>query len=320
MPNRIGRFALATGEMSVTDAVAAAREAEALGYEAAYAGEAGLEADAFVVSAAVLDATSTIRVGPGIANVVDRHPVALARAASSLGRLAPGRAFLGLGRGAPEHARALGVEPATTGALEDALRICRAVLDGEPVDHPGRRWRARLGPAPARARPASPVPLHLAAVGPNTLRLAGALADTALLNYASGPEYVAWAVARVREGAERAGRDPAEVDIAGYVLLARTDQEDSARQLEAVGRVVAAVHAIPGEGELLAAPSGGSPPTLSDLALARFAAVGDGDACRARLDEYRAAGLRSIVLLPRGMRALHGQGGVQGGGPPQAGA
>ena len=69
---------------------------------------------------------------------------------------------------------------------------------------------------------------------------------------------------------------------------------------------VGAVHAIPGEGELLAAPSGGSPAALTDAALARFAAVGDGDACRARLDEYRAAGLRSIVLLPRAMRALHG--------------
>ena len=182
----------------------------------------------------------------------------------------------------------------------------RPLLSGGGVDHPGRRWRARLAPAPARARADAPVPLHLAAVGPRTLRLAGALADTALLNYASGPEYVAWAVALVREGAERAGRDPAAVDVAGYVLLARTDQEDSARQLQAARRTVGAVHAIPGEGELLAAPSGGSPAALTDAALARFAAVGDGDACRARLDEYRAAGLRSIVLLPRAMRALHG--------------
>jgi 5,10-methylenetetrahydromethanopterin reductase len=305
-PGPRGRFAVATGEMSLADAVAAVREAERLGYEAALAGEAGLEADAFVVSAAALAATSTIRAGPGIANVVDRHPVALARAAATLDRLAPGRALLGLGRGDPEHARALGVEPATTAALEDALRICRALLEGGGVDHPGRRWRARLGAAPSRSRAGAPVPLHLAAVGPATLRLAGALADAALLNYASGPEYVAWAVARVREGAERAGRDPEEVDVAGYVLVARTDQEDSERQLEAVRRTVAAVHAIPGEGELLAGPSGGSPSSWTAATLARFAAVGDGAACRARLDEYRAAGLRSVVLMPRAMRALHG--------------
>ena len=309
MASRIGRFAVATGEMSLADAVAAVREAETLGYEAAYAGEAGLEADAFVVSAAALTATSTIHAGPGIANVVDRHPVALARAAASLDRLAPGRALLGLGRGDPAHARALGVAPATTSALEDALRICRALLDGGDVDHAGRRWQARLGPAPAHARAGSRVPLHLAAVGPETLRLAGALADTALLNYGSGPEYVIWAVALVREGAERAGRDPEEVDVAGYVLVARTDQEDSPRQVEAVRRTVAAVHALPGEGELLAAPSGGSPSTWTDAELARFAAIGDGEACRARLEEYRAAGLRSIVLMPRAMRALHNPGG-----------
>lgn len=304
-----GRFALATGEMSLADAVEAIREAEGLGYEAAYAGESGLEADAFVVSAAALAATSTIRVGPGIANVLDRHPAAIARAAASLDRLAPGRALLGLGRGDPGHARALGVEPATTEALEDALRICRPLLEGRAVDHQGRRWRAQLGPAPARARACAPVPLHLAAVGPRTLRLAGALADTALLNYGSGPEYVAWAVALVREGAERAGRDPDQVDVAGYVLVARTDQEDADAQLEMVRRTVAGVHAIPGEGGLLAAPSGGSPSTLTAAALARFAAVGDEAACRARLDEYRAAGLRCTVLMPRAMRALHGRGG-----------
>jgi 5,10-methylenetetrahydromethanopterin reductase len=302
-----GRFAVATGEMSLADAVGAIREAEALGYEAALAGEADLEADAFVLSAAALAVTSTIRVGPGIANVVDRHPVALARAAATLDRLAPGRTLLGIGRGAAGHALALGLDPPTTDALEDALRICRGLLAGDAVDHRGRRWRARLGPAPCRARASTAVPLHLAAVGPRTLRLAGALADTALLNYAAGPEYVAWAVRHVREGAERAGRDPDLVDVAGYVLVACTDGEDGARQVEAVRRTVAAIHAIPGEGDLLAAPSGGTPAVWTVDALARFAAVGDAAACRARLEEYRAAGLRCIVLMPRAMRSLHRQ-------------
>jgi 5,10-methylenetetrahydromethanopterin reductase len=313
MADRIGRFAVATGEMSVADVVAAAREAEALGYEAAYVGEAVLEADAFVASAAALSATSTIRIGPGVANVVERHPVALARGAATLDRLASGRTLLGLGRGDVSRARVLGLAPASAGALEDAVRICRGVLDGRAVDHDGSRWDAHLGPAPARARAGSPVPIHLAAVGPHSLRLAGALADTALLNYGTGPEYVAWAVALVREGAERAGRDPAEVDVAGYVLLARTDQEDSARQVEAVRLTVAGLHALPGQGDLLAAPSGGRPAEYSGAALARFAAIGDGDACRARLDDYRAAGLRSIVLLPRAMRALHHQDGREEG-------
>jgi 5,10-methylenetetrahydromethanopterin reductase len=295
---------VATGRMRLADAVAAVREAEALGYEAALAGEADLEADAFVVSAAALAATSVILAGPGIANVVDRHPAALARAAATLDRLARGRALLGIGRGAAEHARALGVPPPTTDALEDALRICRPLLAGEAVDHRGRRWRATLAPPPARSRAASAVPLLLAAVGPRTLRLAGRLADTALLNYGTGPEYVAWAVRQVREGAERAGRDPDLVDIMGFVLVACLDQEDGARQLEAVRRTVAAVHAIPGEGTLLAGPSGGSPASWTAGALARFAAVGDTATCRSRLQDYRAAGLRCIVLMPRAMRAL----------------
>src|SRR5205807_1589162 len=86
-------------------------------------------------------------------------------------------------------------------ALEDAARICAALLRGSRADHDGRRWSAHIGPFPARSAPFGYVPLAVAAVGPRNLRLAGAVADIALLNYCAPPEYVAWAVERVREGA-----------------------------------------------------------------------------------------------------------------------
>src|SRR5437867_4513324 len=157
------RFALATGALALDAVVEAAREAERLGYEAVLVGEAGLEADAFVTAAAVLQATRRVRSGPGIASVVDRRPVALARGAATLDRLAPGRALLGVGRG--------DVPPGERGPsqaeLSERVGIARTLLRGE-------RWSDQLGPPPERARAQHPVPVLLAAVGPRTLQLAGA--------------------------------------------------------------------------------------------------------------------------------------------------
>ena len=300
------RFALATGGLSLDAVVAAVRDAELRGYEAALVGEVGLEADAFVTAAAALGATAQIRCGPGVVGVHDRHPVALARAAATLDRLAPGRALLGLGRGDRAHVEdALGLawQPSQA-ALSDAVHITRALLRGETVRHRGERWSAAIGPASARAAALGAVPVLLAAVGPRTLRLAGAAADGVLLNYGAPPEYVPWALGEVRAGAEQAGRDPAGVDVYGYLFAVCTDSADAPRRLDALRRRLAELHADPGQGRWLAAQIG-SPHRWDDQALRRFAVVGTRDECLRRIEEYRQAGVRCPVLMPSAMRDLH---------------
>jgi 5,10-methylenetetrahydromethanopterin reductase len=301
------RFALATGGLSLDAVVAAARDAESAGYEAVLVGESGLEVDAFVACAAVLRETSSLRCGPGVASVQDRHPVALARAAATLDRLAPERALLGLGRGSRTYVeQALGLRwVGSQSALEDSLRICRQLLSGRAARWEGPRWTARIGPAPERSRAVGPVPLLLAAVGPRTLRLAGALADGVLLNYGAPPEYVRWAVAQLREGALEAGRDPEAVDVYGYLFVACSDgAADFAHRLDTLRAQLAELHAEPGQGHWLAAQVG-APPQWDDAALRRFAVVGTREECLARIEEYRAAGVRCPVLMPSAMRALH---------------
>jgi 5,10-methylenetetrahydromethanopterin reductase len=284
------RFALATGGLSLEAVVEAARDAERLGYEAVLVGESRLEVDAFVTAAAVLLATGRVRCGPGIANVFDRHPVALARAAATLDRLAPGRALLGLGRGSRDDVEALGLgwEPSQA-AVEDALRICR---------HRGARWSASVGPAPSHARAAHPVPLLLAAVGERTLRLAGAVADGVLLNYGAPIEYVEWAVGEVGAAAREVGLG--DVDVFGYLFVVCTDTPNAERRLASLRRQLTELHAEPGQGTWLR-----TPPRWDDEALRRYAVVGTREECLRRIEEYRAAGLRCPVLMPSAMRALH---------------
>jgi alkanesulfonate monooxygenase SsuD/methylene tetrahydromethanopterin reductase-like flavin-dependent oxidoreductase (luciferase family) len=50
----------------------------------------------------------------------------------------------------------------------------------------------------------------------------------------------------------------------------------------------------------------GAPARWDDEALRRFAVVGTREECERRIAEYREAGVRCVVLMPSGMRALHG--------------
>ncbi len=282
--------------MPLDAVVEAARRAEGLGYEAVLVGEARLEADAFVTAAAVLGATQRVRCGPGIANAYDRHPVALARAAAALDRVAPGRALLGVGRSEPAYVEGVLGAPWRPSPLEDTVVIACELLAGRAVDHRGRRWSARIEAAPERSAAAGRVPVLLAAVGERALRLAGAAADGVLLNYGASLEYVRWAAGVVRGAAAAAGRDPDEVDVYGYLLVACEGSD----RLESVRRTLTELSA-----ERVQALALGLPPRLDDADLRRHAVVGTRDECLARVEEYRNAGVRCPVLMPSAMRALH---------------
>jgi len=301
-----GRFALACGSLPSERVIEAAVEAEQRGYETVWLGESGLEPDAFVLATAVLGATRRVRAGPGIASAADRHPVALARGAATLDQLFPGRVVLGIGRGDAEAtAAATGLTTREAGpALEDAVRICRPLLRGDRVDHDGRHWSAHVGPAPRRTVPSRPIPLAMAAVGPRTLRLAGELADCVLLNYGAPPEYVPWALERIAEGALASGRDPGAVEVHGFLLLARTDLDDGGEALLEVSSTLAGLFSVAAQSAALAAPAGGLPERWDEAACRRFAVVGTKDECLTRIEEYRSAGLRCVILLPSAMRNL----------------
>jgi len=69
----------------------------------------------------------------------------------------------------------------------------------------------------------------LAALGPQMLRLAGEIADGALLNWAT-PERIAVSRELVDAGAARAGRDPGSVPLTMYIRVCIDDDVAAARQ------------------------------------------------------------------------------------------
>ena len=71
--------------------------------------------------------------------------------------------------------------------------------------------------------------MYLAALGPQMLRLAGEIADGALLNWAT-PERIAVSRERIDAGAARAGREPGAVPMTMYIRVCIDDDLAAARQ------------------------------------------------------------------------------------------
>jgi alkanesulfonate monooxygenase SsuD/methylene tetrahydromethanopterin reductase-like flavin-dependent oxidoreductase (luciferase family) len=196
--------------------LASVRAAEKSGYARAWLVDGQmLWQDLYVYMTHALADTEQIMVGSGVTNPLTRHPSVTASAHATLAVLHPGRVLLGIGRG-DNAVRTLGLKPAPTEQLANTVPLLRAWMAGEEADGARIRW--------AHER----VPIMLGATGPRNLRLAGALADIAMIYVGVNPVSVRWAVEHVRAGAEEAGRDPAEVEIAALCALHIDDDQEHA--------------------------------------------------------------------------------------------
>src|SRR3954453_15119857 len=152
-----------------------ASRAEELGYDAFFLAE-GWAHDATVLLAEVATRTSRITLGTGVLNVWGRPPATIAMAAASLAEVSGGRFVLGLGAGSPPLAEGLHDVPFRNPVqrLAEVTRQVERLLDGERLvpSAPGGARPLRLG-----VRPAARIPVQLAALGPQAVRLAGELAD-----------------------------------------------------------------------------------------------------------------------------------------------
>src|SRR5271166_2737675 len=213
---------------------AAAREASQLGFESLWTPAGGVP-DSFHVCAAWSQDTA-LRTGISVVPVARMWtPPGLAAQAATLAQLSGGRFVLGLGTGGygPHFWASVGLAERPIAVMREYITQIRALLDGETVTasqaaigagSPGWPRSASLGVADL-----PPAPVYLAALGPQMLRLAGQVADGALLNWAT-PEHIAASRARIEEGCAAAGRDPAGVPMTMYVRVCIDADVTAARQ------------------------------------------------------------------------------------------
>lgn len=306
------------GMIPLVEAVDLARQAEDAGARSLWLAEHLGYREALLSAMALLAATRRATVVPTAISPYVRHPTIAAMAGATLAEAGPGRAALAVGLGNPLFLEESGVNPARpVRAVAEYLECLRALWRGEPVRFEGQVFRlagARLG-----FRPPAPVPLYVAAIRERMLRLAGRAGDGVVLSAGLTPDYAAASLALVTEGARAAGRDPAAVRTAGYVLAAVSP--DGRQAIEACRAKLAFLlrnkfladniqrSGVPVKQEaIIAAVARRDLATaqalVSDQAVEAFAVAGTPRACRERLEAHLRAGIREPVLVLAGPPAL----------------
>ena len=160
--------------------------------------------EVYPIFALMAAATSDIHIGPCVTNPVTRDPTVTAAAMATLNEISGGRMELGIGRGDSAQ-RVLGRDPVSVTALEHACHTIRDLAEGREVEFEGTAVQLKWSEGRR-------LPVWVAAYGPQALRCAGRVADGLIMQLAD-PFIIEWSLRYLREGAEQAGRDPADIKI-----------------------------------------------------------------------------------------------------------
>ncbi len=330
-PFRIGVLQLSMEPLNET--VEMAQACDAAGFDTFWLAEAypwwrkhSMEARSSTSITAILAReTRRITIGWGIISPYTRHPVQIAMEARVLQDAAgEGRFLLGLGAskifmkeiGEGEKGKEVG--PATV--MKESIDIIKAMLSGEEVKYEGKAFSAN---APALKKDAHVgrwrVPIYVGATGPVLQRLAGAQSDGLLTASITTPAFVKVSRERMLEGARKAGKDPASLDL-GSVIVGSIGEDpktarEGAREMAAM-YLANKVQNIKGSADTLlecarlsfeeiqpiaeAMEQGGrkaAARAVSDSVLDKVCPIaGTPNQCIERLEEYRAAGCTHIML------------------------
>jgi probable F420-dependent oxidoreductase len=190
---------------SVERTIVLAQQAEAAGFTYGWLFDSHvLWRDPYPLLTLIARETTTLRLGTCVTNPATREPSVTASTLAVLQEISGGRFDLGIGRG-DSAIRVLGRPPTTMAALEEAVHVIRALVEGRPIEHEGALLQLTWTPGYR-------LPVWIAGYGPVALKMTGRIADGAMLQIAD-PDLIRWFVGQVRESAREAGRDPGALRI-----------------------------------------------------------------------------------------------------------
>ncbi|NUT41366.1 MAG: LLM class flavin-dependent oxidoreductase [Thermoactinospora sp.] len=207
----------------LTESIEAIKLADELGFHACYAADETWHKDLWLLFAAASQQTSRIRFGPSVSSVVLREPSLIAQAAATLDELSGGRAEVVLSCGNFGLLAQYGIDWTVSKPLsrvKEAAHVVRTLLDtgaitmnGDFFTYNGLFTFAR----PVQER----VPVKFGAMrGPKSFQAAGELSDGVHHALSYTREAYDYLVSNFRDGASRAGKDPAALDIGAWVVFA----------------------------------------------------------------------------------------------------
>jgi alkanesulfonate monooxygenase SsuD/methylene tetrahydromethanopterin reductase-like flavin-dependent oxidoreductase (luciferase family) len=260
--------------------------AETLGFHSVWVGDsltAKPRLDALTTLAAVGARTKRLRLGTAVFLAALRHPILVAQTVGTLDWLTQGRIDLGIGYSRPndpaqEHEfEILGLSAAKRIAMsEELVEVVRRLWSDNDVSHEGRFSQfAHVTLEPKPVQPGG-VPIWLASnnIEPG-LRRVGRMAN-GWLNNITSPEIYRECLEKIRAYAAEAGRDPASIEPGLYFTLAAGGEKEIT------------------EGQAFLAQYYNRP--YEATAKAMLCAMGGWEEVAAKIEAYRGAGARTIIL------------------------
>ena len=317
----------------VTDKIRYVEHAEKKGFHSVWIAEDYFLRDAVSTLGSLAATTEKIKLATSVVNPYTRPPALIAMTIATLDELSNGRIILGLGAADKNHVEQIGMKygsPLTK--IRESIEVIRKLLTGEVTSFQGSTVKInniQLGSIPIfetfgfeRFKPIrANVPIYIAAIGPKMLQLGGELVDGIILPVCCSRNFVKYAIENVKAGAEKAGRDPKEVDISALITFSAAKESKKAKDV--VRGLVAALvslgtsslskmanekfiepydeedvrpirEILQKKGLIEAAKC------ISDDMVDNFAVAGTPDECVERLSQYEAAGLRLANIFPMG--------------------
>lgn len=216
-----------TPGMSTREVVALAQIAEEAGFDRLGISDVIFWHDCYVLMGLISQHTDRIHLGPMVTNPYSRHPAVLAGIMAALQDASQGRMFLGIGVGAGLEQAGIAYDRPVR-ALREAITAITALLRGETVSLHGETITID---AAKMVGPVASVPISIGTRSPQVMRLAGELADIALVGARSidaeiAARYRGW----LAEGAAAAGRDVTGIEVAPRLTLCMSSDGDLARR------------------------------------------------------------------------------------------
>jgi len=277
----------------------------------------GLTPNTLALLSVISVKTQRIKVGTGVTDFARYHPSILAQFFATLDHLVPGRLFLGVGAGEAMNIIPFGIQWKKLSQLREGIEIVKRLWEGEQFSYSGRVFKLR--DAFLQIKPMQRIPIYLGANSRKTREIAGMLCD-GWMPIAETPKTYRENFEDVKRGAEKAGRRIEEIEPALQIYTALDfDREralDRARRF--AGIVISAVEKVEQAGYELEIPEDFPKKfyfenlLLTDESMSKFieysAKVGDEviadffiagnvEDCISKIEEFRRAGVRHLMLI-----------------------
>ena len=201
--------------------VSLAKRAESYGFTHVWTFDSHiLWEEPYVIYSQILAETRKVIVGPMVTNPATRDWTVTASVYATLNEMFGNRTVCGIGRG-DSAVRVTNGAPTTLATLRESVHVIRELANGRSVDYKGSQLRFPWSVG-------SSLEVWIAAYGPKALALTGEVGDGFILQLAD-LSIAEWTIKAVRDAAEAAGRDPADVKICVAAPAYVTDGTEEAR-------------------------------------------------------------------------------------------